>query len=281
MSSLDTVVSDIYDLFDPENDHECSDENIHLFCKTLEDVLRSRLEKQQARSGALRFSSIGKKDRQIWYAANPDPSNPPEKMLPKTYLKFLYGDVIEALLLFLVREAGHSVKHEQGEVEINGVKGHIDAIIDGTVVDVKSASPYSYKKFEDNLVPAGDDPFGYVAQLSGYATVLTPGEKAAWLAMDKVGGDICVSYLPATIIKHHPPEDRINELKDIISREEPPVRCYEDEPDGKSGNRKLGIGCSYCAEKYRCWDGLRGFAYSNGPRFLTRVAREPDVPEIT
>lgn len=194
-------------------------------------------------------------------------------------MKFLYGDVIEQLLLFLAKEAGHSVEQEQAEVEVNGVKGHIDAIIDGVVVDVKSASPYGYKKFKEGNV-VGEDPFGYVAQLSGYATVLTPGEPAAWLAQDKVSGDICVSPLSATVIRYHPPADRIEHLKKVIESEEPPSYCYELVPDGKSGNLKLDTPCSYCRHKHRCRDGIRTFLYSTGPRFLAKVVREPDVPEV-
>ena len=41
------------------------------------------------------------------------------------------------------------LKGEQGEVEIEGIKGHRDAIIDGAIGDVKSASAFSYKKFEE------------------------------------------------------------------------------------------------------------------------------------
>jgi hypothetical protein len=43
---------------------------------------------------------------------------------------------------------------------------------------------------------------------------------------------------------------------------------------------KLGTGCSYCAFKKHCWPGLRGFAYSGGPRYLTNVVKTPDVPEF-
>ena len=56
--------------------------------------------------------------------------------------------------------------------------------------------------------------------------------------------------------------------------------------DGSSGNRKLDVGCSYCAYKVDCWKdsnngtGLRKFIYANGPRYLTQVAKKPDVPEV-
>lgn len=278
--SIETLVSDIYELFNPEVDHLVDEDNLEQFAQTMKEVLRSRLRKYTPPESPLRFSSLGKKDRQIWYQAHPDPSQPPEPMQPHTYFKFLYGDCIEALLLFLAKEAGHEVSHEQHTVTCDGVEGHIDAIIDGHVVDVKSASPYSFKKFEEGRVYE-DDPFGYVYQLSGYATILTPGKPAYWLVADKVNGNLCTPKIDPPLINRHSPSERIGELREIISKETPPPRCYEDVPMGKSGNMKLDMGCSYCADKFRCWPEVRGFAYSTGPVYLTKVAREPDVPEFT
>ncbi len=279
MAELKTLPKDIYDLFNPDEDHVPSEENLEEFCTNLKELLRQRLAKYTPPNNPLRFSALGKPNRQVWYDAHPIEGGK-EKLVPKTYIKFLYGDIIEQLILFLTREAGHEVSHTQEQVEVDGVKGHIDAIVDGVVVDVKSASSFGYKKFKENSVTE-DDPFGYVAQLSGYADVLTPGKAGAWIANDKVAGDICVSPLSATIIKHHTPGPRIAELKEVIKSETPPERCYEDVPDGKSGNRKLSTPCSYCGHKFRCWDNLRAFAYSTGPRFLTNVAKVPDVPEIS
>ena len=274
--SLDTLVDDVYALFDPNHGHEPNEDNLNEFAENIKEILRQRLAAREPINNPLRFSSLGRPDRQLWYMSKGAPS---EDLSAKTYLKFLYGDVIEQLVLFLVKEAGHKVERQQEEIEVNGVLGHIDAIIDDVVVDVKSASPFAYKKFKNQEV-VEDDPFGYVHQLSGYSHVLTEGKAAAWLAFDKVHGDLCVSPLSSSIIKDHEPLQRIEHLKEVISKEEPPERCYEDEPDGASGNRKLGVGCSYCAFKHTCWPGLRTFAYSNGPRFLTKVVKEPNVIEI-
>lgn len=279
MPELKDLPRDIYALFDPDKDHECNEENLEAFAENLKELMRHRLGKYTPPADPLRFSALGKPDRQIWFDAHPEEGTK-EPLIPKTYIKFMYGDIIEQMLLFLAKEAGHSVEQEQAEVDVLGVKGHIDAIIDGVVVDVKSASPFGYKKFERQEV-VGDDPFGYVAQLSGYANVLTPGEPAAWLANDKVAGDICISPLSSFVIEHHKPEERIEELRKVIESDTPPPLCYEPVPDGKSGNLKLDTGCSYCPHKFRCYPGLRTFLYSTGPRFLTQVVRVPDVPEVT
>ena len=75
--------------------------------------------------------------------------------------------------------------------------------------------------------------------------------------------------------------DRIKHVQEMVKQPEPPEKCYEPKPDGKSGNMKLDIGCSYCAYKKACWPELRAFAYSTGPRFLTEVFNEPKVQEIS
>lgn len=278
MAELKDIPKDVYALFDPSIDHEVSEENLEIFAKDIKELVRTRLKEYRRPESPLRFSALGKKDRQVWMEAHPDPENE-EEMVPKTYLKFMYGDVIEQLLLFLIREAGHNVSNTQDEVELNGVKGHIDAIIDGVLVDVKSASPFGYQKFANNAVTE-DDPFGYVDQLAGYASLLTPGEDAAWIAMDKVHGDICVSPLKKTVIKYYPPDQRIEHLKKVIELEEPPELCHEPVPDGKSGNLKLATGCSYCKHKYRCFPDARLFLYSSGPRWLSKVVNEPKVEEV-
>lgn len=278
MKTLDTIVADIYELFNPEKTHTVNEENLNAFLENVGQLVRTRLEARENLRDPLRFSALGKPDRQLWYMAHDYPT---EEMNSQTYLKFMYGDIIEQMVVFLAKEAGHDVRDEQLEVEVDGVKGHIDCIIDGVVVDVKSAAPYSYEKFVNQSLY--EDVFGsqYIAQLCGYSNVLTPGEAPAFLAFDKVSGKMHVMNVSASIAKDYQPRERILHLKAVIDSPTPPERCYEDEPDGKSGNRKLTTGCSYCGFKHSCWDGLRGFAYSNGPRFLTHVERVPDVPEIT
>lgn len=276
MKTLDTLPKDIFDLFDPLKTHEPNEDNIQAFGEIVKEVVRTALKEREPVDDPLRFSSLGKPDRQLWYMAKKEEG---EALTSKTYFKFLYGHVIEALILFLAKEAGHKVEREQEEIEVNGVKGHIDAIIDGITVDVKSASPFAYKKFENGKI-FEDDPFGYIQQISGYANVLTPEVGGAFLAFDKVHGDITILPVGTSITKDYEPLERINHLREVIASETMPPRCYPDVEDGKSGNRKLGTNCSYCPFKHKCWEGLTGYYYSSGPRWLTQVRREPDVPKI-
>jgi hypothetical protein len=275
-----SLPQDIYNILSDTTDHEVSEENVEWAGELFKDLLRSRLKKQKP--SGLRFSNLGKKDRQIWYKVN-EPEKA-EKLRPQTSFKFLYGDMIEVLLLFLAKEAGHEVTHLQHEVEVDGVSGHTDAVIDGIPVDCKSASPYGYQKFADGGF-VFDDPFGYVKQLSGYANALGVTDRAGFLVADKVHGDICFAEIDEYTIRGNKPEPRIAALRTVIDQPEPPGRCYPDRPSGKSGNRELGLNCSYCEFKDHCWadsnggKGLRKFYYANGPKYLTRVVKEPNVSE--
>lgn len=279
--TIDTLVADIYSLFNEECHHEPSEENLEWIACSLKTLLRRKLSTRDREAAALRFSSLGRPDRQIWYAANcPEKA---EELSPKTYFKFLYGDVIELLLLFLAKEAGHEVTHLQQEVEIDGVVGHCDAVIDGVTVDAKSASPYGYLKFTNGKFLT-DDPFGYVGQISGYSHALGT-ERAGFLVANKVHGDISFAEVPSEVLKGYDPEARIKHLKVVLGNAREPPRCYPDKEEGLSGNRILDVACSYCPFKTHCWRdandgrGLRTFFYSTGPKYFTNVEKEPRVEE--
>ncbi len=277
-----TLPEDIYHILDSDTDHEVAEENVEWAGEVFKALLRSRLAKREERRGerTIYFSSLGKKDRQAWYKANmPEKA---EKLPSKTLFKFLYGDLIEVLLLFLAKEAGHEVTHLQHRVEVDGVGGYTDAVIDGVPVDCKSASEFAFKKFQEGTF-VFDDPFGYIPQLSGYAHALEKTDRAGFLVADKAHGGICFAEIDNLTIEGNPPGRRIAELRGVIAAETPPPRCYDAVPEGKSGNMKLASGCSYCEFKEECWKdandgcGLRKFFYAKGPVWLTEVKREPKV----
>jgi hypothetical protein len=181
--------------------------------------------------------------------------------------------------------AGHTVADEQKLCEVEGVKGSMDARIDGRLVDVKSTSTYGFKKFKDATL-AFDDPFGYVAQLKAYAH--SEGDtKYGWIAIDKQNGHLCYleydeedTQAPVHSVISYDIAERVRHVKKVVELPEPPSFCHEPVDDGKSGNKKLATGCSYCGYKLHCYPTLRGFIYSTGVRFLTEVANEPKVPEL-
>lgn len=232
------------------------------------------------REPTLRLSNLGTPcERNLWYGINTPELGEPIK--PDAKIKFLFGDLLELLLLFLAKEAGHTVEGEQDELIVHGVVGHRDCIIDGRVVDCKSASSYSFKKFASNGL-LKDDAFGYLTQLGSYLTAslederVTDKEKGSFLVIDKTLGKICLdtyNFDPIT-------EEYVEGKKAVVRANKPPPRGFKDEPEGKSGNRKLGVNCSYCPFKRTCWPGLKSYAYSYGPVHLTWVEREPKVPMI-
>lgn len=227
------------------------------------------------------MSNIGKGARQLWYDKQ---YGKQEQFPPNTLVKFLFGDIIEQLVLFLVKLSGHNVSNEQAEVVLDGIKGHIDADIDGVTVDVKSASTHAFKKFADGSL-AENDPFGYIEQISGYSKAR--GTDGAFLAVDKQNGHIAYLQIPKEELEVLDVSSRISYLKTIIDQDVPPERCYPDEPEGASGNMALNVNCSYCPHHNRCWAdanggiGLRVFQYASGPKFLTKVVKEPKVYEST
>lgn len=169
MKNINTIVEDIYELFNLtpiERDEKEVDDLIDNFGEMLKVHIKEFMYSKPRDSGNLRLSAIGKPDRQLWYDVNTETTE--EKLPPSTRIKFLYGYILEELLLLCASIAGHTVEAQQKEVTVEGVLGHQDAVIDGVLVDCKSASGFSFKKFESNTI-ADDDPFGYMAQISAYA----------------------------------------------------------------------------------------------------------------
>tara|TARA_R110000803_G_scaffold248_6_gene981 strand:- start:1401 stop:2156 length:756 start_codon:yes stop_codon:yes gene_type:complete len=228
----------------------------------------------------VRMSNIGKPPRQLWY----------EKRDPQgrggidgaTQIKFLYGHLLEEIVLMLVRMAGHTVTDEQKEVVVDGITGHMDCKINGEVVDVKTASRFAFNKFRDGRL-AQDDPFGYLGQLAGYEKA-EGTENGGFLVLNKESGELCM-FLPDDLDKPNI-DTTIAELLPALELDVPPALCYDPVPDGKKGNMKIAKGCGWCKYKHECFkdsndgQGLRTFKYSNGYTYLTEVVVEPKVEEF-
>jgi hypothetical protein len=283
MKQIETLVEDIYNLFtlDPiDMDEEKVDKHIDTFGEMLKVHIKDFLYEKPKDRGNLRLSGIGKPDRQIWYDVNKPLED--NQLKPSTRIKFLYGYILEELLLLCASVAGHKVTEQQKEVVLGGVKGHQDSMIDGVLVDCKSASGPGFDKFKYHRV-AEDDPFGYIAQISAYAEA-NGVDRAAFLAINKSTGEVCLS--PVHKMEMINAENRVEHLKGLVKNPAVPARCYPDLPDGKSGNYKLGVGCVYCGHKQDCWSdandgmGLRVFNYAKGRRYLTRVSKQPEVEEV-
>jgi hypothetical protein len=284
MKTIDTAVPDIYKMLSDKVAAGGVDveAEIEAFGEAMKEIMRGALEPEQNRTGRLRLSAIGQPDRKIYNQFN---GISRQDIEGATYLKFLFGHTVEAILVSLLRLSGHEVTGQQEEVEVEGVKGHIDCMIDGHLVDIKSASPHGFKKFKKSTLHL-DDPFGYIGQLKAYAHA--KGEtKFSWLAMDKVSGELSLlTYDTENPNAHYAKAlewsvvDRVNHLKSMVSVAQIPAVCYEPVSEGSSGNFILASGCVYCEYKNTCWPEVRQFAYQGGHKFFTTVAREPRVTEV-
>jgi len=280
--TTDNVVADIYALMeskdaDPSVDVEAE---IEKFGEGVKALMRTEFGREKREDNRrLRLSNIGRTDRYLWNHYN---GTAGEELQPHTYVKFMYGHLIEEMLLFLTRMAGHTVTEEQRVCKVEGIVGHMDCKIDGVVTDVKSASSFGFKKFKDGTL-ANDDPFGYIDQIKAYA--YDCGEtQVGWLTMDKANGHLTYLKYDLENVENEklkePIVDRVKHIKQLVEGDEPTEYCYDPVPDGKSGNMKLAMGCSYCQFKEHCYPNMRVFAYSYGPKYLVDVVKEPKVQEV-
>ena len=244
----------------------------------------NRFSKPQKPRGYLSLSALGTPcQRKLWYKINKPKLAKP--LGAELLLKFFYGDIIEELILAMVEASGHTVTGMQDRLNVHGIRGHRDAVIDGVTVDVKSCSSYGFKKFNEGAL-RDEDPFGYVSQLSSYVygakddPLVTDKERGAFLAIDKVNGNICLDvYNFSNELSHK--EKEIEDIKQMVAGNIPTERV-EPVPQYKgSANIKLAKDCVYCDFKKVCWPNVRIFQYSYGPEYLVHVEKEPKVPEIT
>jgi hypothetical protein len=279
---LDTLIDDIYNTVDQlsnSKDINIPSKVIEEFGENMKNALRHWATPRDQTKG-LRMSNVGKPSRQLWYDINLK-SNKAEKVSPSTQIKFLYGHILEELLVTLVKLAGHTVEDQQKEVCVSGIKGHIDCKIDGEVIDIKSASRYAFRKFDEGTLAESDD-FGYLAQLAGYERALKT-DGGGFLVINKETGDLCL-FRPDDLDKPNI-TSKISTTKKTLAIDTPPERCYNPVPEGAKGNLKLPRGCVYCPHKFICHsdandgEGLRVFMYSKGPVYLTKVASKPRVAE--
>ena len=281
---LNTIVPDIYGLLENLSNGEplpITDEALdETMASMKEAILHWATPRPRDTDFTVRMSNVGKPSRQMWFEKR-DP-NGRGSVDGATQIKFLYGHVLEEIVLMLVRMAGHSVTDEQKEVTVNGIVGHMDCKINGQVVDVKSASKFAFNKFMKGTL-ADDDPFGYLGQLAGYEKAEGTDE-GGFLVINKESGELCM-YVPDDLDKPNI-NTKINTLLDELKLDTPPELCYTPTPDGKKGNMQLPKGCTWCKYKHECHkdanngEGLRTFKYSTGYKYLTHVEVEPKVDEI-
>jgi len=283
--TINTLVEDIYNVIGELSDGNpltISEKTYEDFGKEMAEALRHWATPQNKEDKEkLRMSNIGKPERRLWYDLHSDAEDQ-ENLPPQLYIKFLYGHLLEVLILFFVRLAGHTVTSEQKEISVSGIKGHMDCKIDGEVIDVKTASGYGFKKFKEGTL-SQDDSFGYLSQLAGYEEA-EKTSNGGFLVMNKETGELA-TYIPDDMEKPNI-KNKIKNVKALMKKDTPPDFCYEPVAEGKAGNMKLPRECTWCPHKFECHKesndgkGLRVFNYAKGPVYFTEIVKEPNVEEV-
>ena len=283
MKTLDTLVPDIYEHLDKLSEGTplpISENDIDKTLVGIKDALMSWSNPTvRDRNFTVRMSNIGKPARQLWYEKRDTDS---KYVTGSTQIKFLYGHLLEEIVLMLVRMTEHKVTDEQKEVNLNGIVGHMDCKIDGEVVDVKTASNFAFRKFSQGNL-SEDDPFGYLAQLAAYEEAENTFN-GGFLVMNKESGELCL-YRPDDLEKPNA-SFKIKSLLTSLEKKEPPSICYSPVPDGKKGNMKLAKGCTWCKYKFECFkdsnegSGLKSYKYANGVVHFTHIEVKPNVQEV-
>lgn len=279
--TIDTLVNDIYRVI--EGCGGWDEATTKFLSHSISEVAEARFLEEQKPRNYLSLSGLGTPcDRKLWYKINQVEHSEP--LSAEALGTFFYGDLLEALILALAQAAGHKVEGMQDNVEVFGIKGHRDAVIDGVTIDVKSASKYGFEKFKNHKLRE-DDPFGYISQLSSYVyagkddPLVTDKTRGAFLVVQKDRFKLCLDVYDFTEELANK-EKEVERIKAMVSGPIPKERIPPVPQSKTSGNTQLSTACSYCEFRKVCWPEARTFLYSTGPAHLVTVVNEPRVTEL-
>ena len=109
-------------------------------------------------AGTLRLSACGKCPRQLAYHYHNFPQNG-KTIDPRARMVFLYGDLIEMMVLELAKLAGCDIESsglsQAGvglSVDDHFILGHPDGTYQGRLVEIKSLTTYAYRDFEQGII---------------------------------------------------------------------------------------------------------------------------------
>jgi len=241
---------------------EISEDLLNEFGEACKSALRKQFSEKRQDKFEPRMSNIGRPLCQLQMEAKgiKGDGQPYNNKMRNTF-----GDLIEALAIFVLKSAGVKIDSEQKQVEYKfdkeNISGRLDVEIDNKVWDIKSTSPYSFEhKFGEkggfNEV-VDNDSFGYASQGFLYAE----SEKkpfGGWIAINKSTGEWAVCETPQVQDQYRDrfikqATDNYKALKDKV----PFKKCFDDVEEtfrGKpTGNRVLDRVCSFCPYKVPCW----------------------------
>ena len=231
------------------------------------DLSRKALKKHFTRKKEdfkLRMSNVGKPLCQLQMQAK---GVEPEKPSHDFIVRMIIGDMLEALVIVLLKAAKIEVKSQHQKVSLGvgdrQIEGEYDIELDDGIYDIKSVSPFSFTtKFNaDNGYDKikQSDSFGYISQGHGYGMAANKPFKG-WIAINKTTGEIVFTDAKHTNEEKKEVYSKIYNTSTALLDEKPFERCFTDVEEvyysKPTGNRTLGIECSYCPYKHDCWDNL-------------------------
>ena len=241
---------------------DISDKLVEEFGEACKSALRKQFTEERRSGFKPRMSNVGRPLCQLQMEAQ---NIKGEGQPYNVKMRNTFGDLIEALSIFVLKSAGVKIEDEQKSVKykFNGssIEGRYDVKINKKIWDIKSASPYSFKnKFGEAggfETVVKDDAFGYVSQ--GY--LYSESEKlpfGGWIVINKSTGEWVVCETP--LIDEEYKVNAIQTAKNNIhslEKKKPFKKCYSEIEETfrtkKTGNKVLGMTCSFCSYKLPCW----------------------------
>ena len=239
-----------------------SDKLIDEFGEMCKDAFRKQFTNKREKSFRARMSNIGKPLCQLQMEKS---NAKPEGQPYNNKMRNTFGDLIEALAVTIIKASGIKVDSTQKSVSYNMDKSKIDGTYDieigNSIYDIKSASPWAFEhKFGDeggfNSI-VEDDSFGYLSQ--GYLYSESENKRfGGWIVINKSTGEWLVTETPTEDEKYK--NIAINLSKEnlhALDEGKPFRRCFSDIEETfrkiPTGNKVLGIVCSFCPYKFPCW----------------------------
>lgn len=247
---------------------ELPDHLIQEFKDSCETAIKKQFSKREG--AKLRMSGIGRPVCQQILSMQ----DCPKESSYNDIMRFLFGDLIEAVAMLVIKAAGIKVVGEQKPCSIvldkENIKGTLDVILDedGTekVWDIKSASPFSFdQKFKNGYDKIKeDDPFGYIVQghLYGEANNMPFG---GWIVINKSTGEWAVVDAPEDISERKRVLQQADSIVKVVKKADFKKAKLKDswetyKKDGeivRTKNRLMPKLCSFCEYKKHCWEDAR------------------------
>lgn len=226
------------------------------FKNTIEWALKRQLQRQESKA-KLRCSLLGHCPKKIAYMLMGEDKR---ELQPRARVTFLFGDIIEAIAVTLIKSAsGIELIDQQKEIDFEGVKGHIDGvvIIDNKkyLFECKSMSDFSFRDLQRTGL---DNTWGYLTQTNVYLEALGLNE-AILFAINKNTGAFDEVLIKKDFKIIEEAKRTIKMIREFEKTGKLPPRKFDFVPEffrkKETGKYILPVQCSYCAYLETCWSG--------------------------